>query len=298
VGRPADRDAVRPTPAASIPPWRSTVPTAWSTPRTWWRSSGRCVPAPPSRRPTTRPFPAGVVMISPASTSPALSELDDNDLVFRTVPSDAYQGEMLARSCSTRASTSDRGHLRQQRLWQAALSDAFSEAFEAGGGTVAENLRPTRTARPTTGPSSAPLAASGAETLVVLAYVDTSGQTMHASGGTRAACSRVRRRRRHGGRQPLIEAAGAGNLDGMIADPSGLAPTCRAPISTGRLAEDAGLDPDAVFGAQAMTPRSCWRWPSRRTAGRARGALPGAARASPASRARSSCRASGRRPSG
>ncbi|HSM18830.1 MAG TPA: ABC transporter substrate-binding protein, partial [Hyphomicrobiales bacterium] len=41
--------------------------------------------------------PAGVVMISPASTSPALSELDDNDLVFRTPPSDAYQGVVLAR---------------------------------------------------------------------------------------------------------------------------------------------------------------------------------------------------------
>ncbi|MDO7675123.1 MAG: ABC transporter substrate-binding protein, partial [Reinekea forsetii] len=41
-------------------------------------------------------IPAGVPMISPASTSPALTDLDDNDLVFRTAPSDAYQGAMLA----------------------------------------------------------------------------------------------------------------------------------------------------------------------------------------------------------
>lgn len=37
-------------------------------------------------------IPGGVVMVSPASTAPAVTELDDNDLVFRTVPSDAFQG--------------------------------------------------------------------------------------------------------------------------------------------------------------------------------------------------------------
>ncbi|MFW7344215.1 leucine ABC transporter subunit substrate-binding protein LivK, partial [Pollutimonas sp. H1-120] len=42
-------------------------------------------------------IPGGVMMVSPASTAPAVSELNDNDLVFRTVPSDAFQGEMLAK---------------------------------------------------------------------------------------------------------------------------------------------------------------------------------------------------------
>ena len=37
----------------------------------------------------TAGIPGDVVMISPASTAPALTTLDDNDLVFRTTPSDA-----------------------------------------------------------------------------------------------------------------------------------------------------------------------------------------------------------------
>src|SRR6185503_12008536 len=41
--------------------------------------------------------PAGVVMISPSATSPAVTTLNDRDLVFRTAPSDAFQGEVMAR---------------------------------------------------------------------------------------------------------------------------------------------------------------------------------------------------------
>ncbi len=37
----------------------------------------------------------GVVMISPSATSPALSDLEDNGLFFRTSPSDARQGQVL-----------------------------------------------------------------------------------------------------------------------------------------------------------------------------------------------------------
>ena len=38
----------------------------------------------------------GVVMISPSATSPALSTVEDNDLFFRTAPSDARQGQVVA----------------------------------------------------------------------------------------------------------------------------------------------------------------------------------------------------------
>ena len=39
----------------------------------------------------------GIVMISPSATSPALSTLPDNGLFFRTPPSDARQGEIVAK---------------------------------------------------------------------------------------------------------------------------------------------------------------------------------------------------------
>ncbi len=38
----------------------------------------------------------GVVMISPSATSPALSTVEDNNLFFRTAPSDARQGQVVA----------------------------------------------------------------------------------------------------------------------------------------------------------------------------------------------------------
>ncbi len=41
-------------------------------------------------------IPNQVVHISPASTSPAITDLDDNGFVFRTVVSDAFQGVVLA----------------------------------------------------------------------------------------------------------------------------------------------------------------------------------------------------------
>ena len=38
----------------------------------------------------------GMVMISPSATSPALSDAEDNGLFFRTAPSDARQGAVMA----------------------------------------------------------------------------------------------------------------------------------------------------------------------------------------------------------
>ena len=38
----------------------------------------------------------GMVMISPSATSPALSDMEDNGLFFRTAPSDAREGQVVA----------------------------------------------------------------------------------------------------------------------------------------------------------------------------------------------------------
>ena len=41
-------------------------------------------------------MPNGILMISPSATSPALSTIPDDGLFFRTSPSDARQGDVLA----------------------------------------------------------------------------------------------------------------------------------------------------------------------------------------------------------
>jgi len=77
----------------------------------------------------------GVVQISPASTSPVITGLEDDDYLFRSVPSDAFQGVALAEliaedgleAVSVLYINNDYGE---------GLADSFAEAFEAKGGDV------------------------------------------------------------------------------------------------------------------------------------------------------------------
>ena len=77
----------------------------------------------------------GVPQISGASTSPVITDLEDNDFMFRTVPSDAFQGRALAEvvaedglsTVSTIYVNNDYGE---------GLADSFKAAFEDNGGSV------------------------------------------------------------------------------------------------------------------------------------------------------------------
>ena len=76
--------------------------------------------------------PAGVLMVSPTSTSPELTTLEDNDYVFRTAPSDAYQGEVLARLVLSKGI--DRVALTfANNDYGVGLAGAFREAYTAQG---------------------------------------------------------------------------------------------------------------------------------------------------------------------
>ncbi len=83
---------------------------------------------------TSVTIPSGIVQISPASTSPQITYLQDNDLLFRTCPSPlrcpAGQGEW---SLSQSLGLADcRHHLRQQSLWQRSLQNLQSDLERAG----------------------------------------------------------------------------------------------------------------------------------------------------------------------
>ncbi len=121
-------------------------------------------------------IPGGVVMISPASTSPALTALDDKGLVFRTATSDAYQGGVLARvvladgkkNVAISYVNNDYGK---------GFADAFAGAFAAAGGTVAAS-EAHEDGKADYRAEIGSLASTGAEALVILAYGDGSGQTI------------------------------------------------------------------------------------------------------------------------
>ena len=79
---------------------------------------------------------AGVIQFSPANTSPAFTNYDDNGLYFRTAPSDLLQGEVLGNLMAAD------GHevismIVLNDAYGTGLRDATKASFEAAGGTVA-----------------------------------------------------------------------------------------------------------------------------------------------------------------
>jgi ABC-type branched-subunit amino acid transport system substrate-binding protein len=82
---------------------------------------------------------AGVALISPASTSPKITTLSDNDFLFRTVPSDAYQGVALGEVVSENNITNV-GTMYINNDYGEGLANAFKDAFQKHGGTVSSQV--------------------------------------------------------------------------------------------------------------------------------------------------------------
>ncbi|MFG6665548.1 ABC transporter substrate-binding protein [Halomonas sp. HNIBRBA4712] len=192
-------------------------------------------------------IPGGVVMVSPASTAPAVTELDDNDLVFRTVPSDAFQGQMLARLLLDKGIDVVAVTFVNNDYGQG-LADAFSAAFEEGGGEITASLAHEDN-RADYRSELGSLSAGGADTLVVLAYADTSGQTVLRQAYESGMFTQYVGADGMVG-DSLVEAIGADVLDGMIATRPG-SPELPGTEIFETAAADAGFDPSAVFAAQA-----------------------------------------------
>src|SRR5690606_816666 len=86
-------------------------------------------------------IPGQIVTISPASTSPLVSQLpDDEDFIYRTVSSDALQGVVLAqlaRGEIVDGLSYDRAAIIYvNNPYGQGLADAFAAAFERRGGTI------------------------------------------------------------------------------------------------------------------------------------------------------------------
>lgn len=87
-------------------------------------------------------IPNRVVLISPASTSPAISDLDDDGFVWRTPPSDALQGRVLAEALANEFgadATINTG--TRNDAYGTALVGVFEEAWVENGGTIGRSVR-------------------------------------------------------------------------------------------------------------------------------------------------------------
>ncbi len=118
--------------------------------------------------------PNGMVMISPSATSPALSTAEDDGLFFRTAPSDAREGEIMAdillekgiKTIAMTYSNSDFGK---------GQAEAIAASYTAKGGTISINI-PHEDGKADYSAEVASLAAAGGEVLVVAGYVDQGGK--------------------------------------------------------------------------------------------------------------------------
>jgi branched-chain amino acid transport system substrate-binding protein len=118
--------------------------------------------------------PNGIVMISPSATSPALSTAEDDGLFFRTAPSDAREGEVMAdiliekdlKSVALTYTNNDYGK---------GLAEAFAAAFTAKGGTITINAA-HEDGKGDYSAEVGALAAAGGDILVVAGYLDQGGK--------------------------------------------------------------------------------------------------------------------------
>lgn len=118
--------------------------------------------------------PNGMLILSPSATSPGLSDIDDRDLFFRTAPSDARQGEVLAELTMARG-VDEVAVTYTNNDYGQGLSDAFERAFEALGGTVAVSVA-HEDGKADYAAEVSTLSASGASELLVIGYVDQGGR--------------------------------------------------------------------------------------------------------------------------
>ncbi len=110
----------------------------------------------------------GVAQISGASTSPVITDLDDNDFMFRTVPSDAFQGKALAQVVADDG-LSTVSILYVNNDYGEGLANSFTDAFEANGGSVYASEAYEKGSASYRGELSK-LADGGAEALVLIGY--------------------------------------------------------------------------------------------------------------------------------
>ncbi len=117
--------------------------------------------------------PNGMVMISPSATSPALTDVEDNGLFFRTAPSDARQGQVLAQVLMDKG-IDEVAVTYTNNDYGKGFADAFEAAFEEMGGMITLSASHEDGKADYTAEVGA-LASAGGESLVVLGYVDQGG---------------------------------------------------------------------------------------------------------------------------
>ncbi|MGJ8617042.1 MAG: ABC transporter substrate-binding protein [Sulfitobacter sp.] len=118
-------------------------------------------------------IPNGMVMISPSATSPGLTTMEDNGLFFRTSPSDAREGEVMAEILMERGIKSI-ALTYTNNDYGKGLADAIESSFKAVGGEVTI-VAAHEDGKADYSAEVGALASAGGDLLVVAGYLDQGG---------------------------------------------------------------------------------------------------------------------------
>ena len=120
--------------------------------------------------------PNGITMVSPSATSPGLTSLADNGLFFRTAPSDAKGGQVLAQVALDRGLTSVAVTYTNNDYGKG-LADVFEASFTSGGGTIT-TVASHEDGKADYSAEVGVLGSAGGDALVVIGYLDQGGKGM------------------------------------------------------------------------------------------------------------------------
>ncbi len=122
-------------------------------------------------------IPSGVLQVSPTSTSPEMTNMEDNDFLFRVIPSDDFQGIALAKMLLDNGiDTVALTYVNND--YGVGIASTFRDAFTAAGGTITGDQvhEPDKSSYRS---ELATLSGAGdAQALVLIAYAAGSGITI------------------------------------------------------------------------------------------------------------------------
>jgi len=121
-------------------------------------------------------IPAGVVVLSDSATAPSVTELKDNDTVFRVAPSDAYQGLAIAQLVQ-KAGIKKVAMTYSNDDYNAGIAKVFEEEFKKMGGEITGNQahEPNKASYRS---ELQTLTQGDPEAIAIFAYYGSSGITM------------------------------------------------------------------------------------------------------------------------
>ena len=189
--------------------------------------------------------PNGVVMISPSATSPGLTTLDDKGLFFRTAPSDARGGQILANITKDRKIKSV-AITYTNNDYGKGLADVYEAAVKAHGISVT-TVAAHEDGKADYSAEVATLASAGGDAVAVIGYLDQGGKgIIQASLDSGAFDTFILSDGMIG--QSLIDAFGKGlsksfgSLPGSTGKGAGVFAT---------VAEAAGIDPSGPYTGES-----------------------------------------------